>query len=830
MVVVLYPHNSDGSPGNSLVDQSLRSAFAAGSTGHIEIYDEYLDISHPWDADSRQLQVEYLRHKYARRKVDLVIAGLSSGLDFVLDHRQAIFPGVPIVFCAVDHREVQTRKLPPDVIGVPVNFDLAATLELALRLHPKTERIFVIAGKEKMDKAWESEARLVFRRYEGGLEFVYWSGLALPDLLRRVASLPEHSLVYYLHVLQDGTGKALVPAHVLEHLAQVANAPIYGHLDSYVGRGIVGGRVSSFETEGKNAARLGLRILAGERPENIGVQEPSENAYLFDVRQLRRWGISEGSLPPGSVVRYQEPGPWNLYKWQIIGVISLCVIQSLLIFGLLVQRASRKQAEARFRQVVEAAPNGMLMVGPDGNIVLVNAMMEKLFGYRQEEMLGRPVEMLVPERFRKQHSDHRDSFFAAPQDRYVGAGRDLFGRRKNGTEFPLEIGLTSVRTNTGPCVLASVIDITERKQADMALRASESRFRLMADAAPVMIWMSGPDKLCTYFNKSWLDFTGQPLERELGNGWSEGVHADDLQRCLDTYNRAFDARHSFRMEYRLQRFDGEYRWVLDAGVPRFKPDGAFEGYIGSCIDISDEKRVAEALRESHCELRVLTGRLLHAQESERRRIARELHDDLNQSLALLSVEMELLGQEPPGSPTLLRGRMHELSARIKQLSSSVHNLSHQLHPSNLEQLGLLTAVRSLCKELTESHDLSIDFSHHQVPEVIPGDTALCLYRIVQEALRNVIKHSGAEHADVELSGSAGGICLRIVDNGAGFTPSAEHKGGLGLVSMRERLRLVGGEIAIESLPSAGTRVEVFVPLRAVAQKYDAALKEDPAGV
>jgi PAS domain S-box-containing protein len=133
--------------------------------------------------------------------------------------------------------------------------------------------------------------------------------------------------------------------------------------------------------------------------------------------------------------------------------------------------------------------------------------------------------------------------------------------------------------------------------AVVALRENDDRFRLMADAAPVMIWMSGIDKLCTYFNKNWLDFTGRPIDCELGNGWSEGVHADDLHRCLDTYVRAFEAREAFRMEYRLRRFDGEYRWIVDAGSPRFGPNGAFEGYIGSCIDFTDRKEMIENLED-----------------------------------------------------------------------------------------------------------------------------------------------------------------------------------------------------------------------------------------
>jgi signal transduction histidine kinase len=223
----------------------------------------------------------------------------------------------------------------------------------------------------------------------------------------------------------------------------------------------------------------------------------------------------------------------------------------------------------------------------------------------------------------------------------------------------------------------------------------------------------------------------------------------------------------------------------------------------------------ESLRQSQRELRVLAGRLLRAQEAERRRIARELHDDLSQSLALLAVELELLGLKPPGSAGQLAERVQGLVARAREVSSDVHRLSHRLHPSKLEQLGLVAALAGLCKELEHAHGLRIGFTAHAVPPVIPEETALCLYRIAQEALRNVVKHSAARGAGVGLTAGAGALCLSVADTGAGFDPAAAaRRGGLGLVSMRERLRLVGGTLDLQSRPGHGTRLDVRVPLPA----------------
>ena len=464
-----------------------------------------------------------------------------------------------------------------------------------------------------------------------------------------------------------------------------------------------------------------------------------------------------------------------------------------------------RESEMRYRRIVETTNEGVWLLDSTLRNSYVNRQMAEMLGYSQEEMVGRSVfDFYFPEDVtRKQEVLSR---------RQQGVREQIEERlrRRDGSELWVRIAGTPVLKDNGEFdgALAMVTDITERRLAEERLRESEERFRLVANAAPVMIWLSGSDKLCTYFNQGWLEFTGRPHEAELGNGWAEGVHPQDLERCLHIYTQAFQKRESFQMEYRLRRHDGEYRWILDSGVPRFDAGGCFSGYIGSAIDVTDMKLAQEALS-------TVSQKLIEAQEQERSRLARELHDDINQRLALLAISLEGLKQSLPAAAAELARPIGEASKGITEIEKDVQALSHRLHSPKLELLGLESAARAFCREFSDSQRVKVDFYSDNVPKGLPPAISLSLFRVLQEALQNAGKHSRSPQFEVRLRGGANDIELTVRDSGLGFEPEEAIRGrGLGLTSMRERLRLIHGFLSIDSEAGHGTTIRARVPLGA----------------
>ena len=344
------------------------------------------------------------------------------------------------------------------------------------------------------------------------------------------------------------------------------------------------------------------------------------------------------------------------------------------------------------------------------------------------------------------------------------------------------------------------------RSSQAELQESEERFRLLSNSAPVMIWLSGPNKQCTDVNRQWLEFTGRPLEAELGNGWVDGVHPEDRERVLAAYNDAFERRQPFQTEYRIRRHDGEYRWVLDTGVPRLTPDGLLIGYVGSVIDFTD-------VRVARVTLANLSRKLMEAHEQERAFVARELHDDLGQRVIALMLQLYQVSRQP-GPVSSMRGQVEQLSHQFADVVKDIQAISYRLHSHKLDHLGLATAARAWCDDIRAQHaDVAIGFTHENVPTNLPRQVAIGLFRVLQEALNNAVKHSRAKHVTVSVRGGVDLVELEVVDDGVGFDVEATMKGeGLGLVSMRERMNLVRGALVIDSRRGSGTRIVARVPL------------------
>lgn len=346
-VVMLFDERAE-LPGLAALDAEFTRALNSDSTDRIELYREDMDLSRFDSAAYETFLRDTLRTKYAGKKIDAVVAVMGPALDFLLDHGTEIFPGASIVFCGMDKKEFGERSLPSNAHGVLVKREFAPTLDAVLRIHPATKHVVVVAGKSGFDIRLLDQARQEFQVYEDRLAFTYLTSLDLQSLLAELRQLPPRTIVLFTTFFQDGAGQSFVPHDVVELVSATANAPVYGFLDQYLGRGIVGGSLYSFSSHGSEAAKQVLRVLTGTSGPSL--VEASANKLQFDWRQMQRWGISEASLPTGSEVRFRDLSLWQQYQTLISAVLAVLMFQAALIAWLIYEHRRRQLAEAASMQ------------------------------------------------------------------------------------------------------------------------------------------------------------------------------------------------------------------------------------------------------------------------------------------------------------------------------------------------------------------------------------------------------------------------------------------------------------------------------------------------
>jgi PAS domain S-box-containing protein len=687
-VLLLYSF-SDRSVFDSI--EPLKAAVRSRVPVPVNFYVEYMESQRFEDPEYEESFSASLHRAHRGVNLDLVVAYSFPALRFAVHHREAIFPGVPIMFSGVHESRLRGIKMWPGVTGRTGVADVRGTLVLALRLHSKTNTVAVAAGTSEFEKYWLNEVHHELNRYEGKLNVIDLVGLSGNQLLEQASKLPPTTVVLYQISPRDSTHPAVGVYDTMEAISRLL--PTYSIFNYCLDHGCIGGSYSALADQSPKVANLAARILSGEKPENIPVDYQSGSQVQVDWRQLRKWKIAEAALPPGSLVLNREATLWEQHKWLIIAAVLGIAIQTCWIVALLWQRQRAKKALA-------------------------------------------------------------------------------------------------------------------------TLSESEARFQRMADTAPALIWMSDMSGRVTYLNERRLDFTGRRPDAGLDDTWTKYIHPDDLQNVHLANSHALERREGFSKEYRLRRRDGAYRWMLDIASPRTSGDGSFAGFIGSAIDVTEQKLAREALEK-------VGGRLIEAQERERSRIARELHDDICQRLALLSLELEQAIQSSGTAQD--DSRWPGIQQQCSEIAGDVQALSHELHSSKLDYLGLAPAIRGFCNEFSKQRGVAVNFNVGEMPVHLSREVSLCLFRIAQEALHNAVKHSGASEFAVRLSETSEQVYLEIGDAGKGFDPDQVMQGtGLGLVSMQERIHAVSGNISIESKPNRGTRIRAWVPLATKVSALSAA--------
>ena len=529
-VLVLYGERLS-LPGPRMAEQGLTAALSSAHAWDLEVFSEYLDLTRFPSAQYGDDIVRYLRAKYGTRKPDVLITYIDTALQLVLDHRDELFPGVPIVFSGV--REVDGREMPPDVIGLRMAWDYQRTVELALQLQPKTREIACASGTGVEEQAWNNEARKVLERFATRVRTRWLDKLPLPAVLEEVARLPLDSVVLYIPMLRDGGGQSVSPFEVARQVAEASRVPVYGLTLPQLEQGLVGGAMLDFSKIGSKTAALAFRVLAGEKLPALTPPDPANNPLLINWQALKKWHVSESRIPREATVLYRDPSLWEQHPRLILATAAVVGLQSLLILGLIVQRSRLRRAEGSLRDsegrmslAAEAANLGMWVWDVVRDEVWMTEKGRAVFGLAPDTRLDYAA---LTARVHPEDRATRDAAIRRAietQDEYVMEYRVLLpdgqvrwiagrGRVEFGGGKPLRMRGVS-------------LDITERRQAE--LEAARQRQDLAHASRLTMVGE---------LTASIAHEINQPLGAILSNAEtaeilleSEQPHLEEVQRIL----------------------------------------------------------------------------------------------------------------------------------------------------------------------------------------------------------------------------------------------------------------------------------------------------------
>jgi two-component system cell cycle sensor histidine kinase/response regulator CckA len=817
-------------------DHALRSQLRSGVRDRVEFYTEYLDlVRFPAPSHATNL-VKLLRLEFSEQKPDLIVPVSYSALQFLLGSGKELFPGTPIV-ALFNVRRLDELKLRivsgtagRGITGVASTDEPARTLDLALRLQPDTQQVVVVGGSSPVDEYWTDQLKHDFSPYRQTVEVTYLNGLTMNDLLRRVAQLPQHTVILSTFFFEDARGQFFLQEEALDLITRAADVPVYAIYSSYIGHGVVGGRMTDPENLGTRVAGLADRILNGENAASIPIVVDNSSRDTVDWRQLQQWHISEKRLPPSTVELFREPSAWERYRFIIVAAMSLCMVETALILALLFSVGHRRRAErALLREktladaVIESLPGIFVLQDRAGKNLRwnKNAQTVARFGLDEVSPLGNVADK------------HKEAVKRAKEEAFEQGSSHVeadFLLAQGGGIAPYYFTGVRVELEGKPYLAAIGIDLTESKQAEEAVRRSEAELRSFVEHAPYGIGtISVQQDRFLHANPALVKLLGYQSEAEvLSLTVSRDLYSDGDARGF----RAQPTRADFfsAVEFDWKRKDGKPVIVRASGRRMSSP-----GRRGDTIEIIAEDVTAR---------RLLEEQLHHAQKMEALgQLAGSVAHDFNNLLGVIIGYSELLSADL-GSEELMSARLETIKkagVRAASLTSQLLAFSRRqvLQPKVLNLNSLVTETQKMLQRLMGEdieQNLALDPALSKT-KADPGQMVQVIMNLAVNA-RDAMPTGGKltiETANVNFEDVASFsgvdvppgeyVMLSVSDTGTGmdaetrerifepfFTTKPAGKGtGLGLATVYGIVKQSGGYVFADSELGKGTTFKVYLP-------------------
>ena len=820
-LLVLHSYNQ----GYKWTDEITRGIEAAlrGRAQAVKVHYEYMDTKRVADPAYFNLLYETYKYKFAKSPFDAIISSDNDAFNFLLAYRDDLFPGTPVVFCGVNDFEPARLRGARLFTGVNETADLKATLELALKLHPAARRVVVINDTTTTGRIMHKQIDDLIPAFRANVQFVFLEDLAMPQILASVEKLGPDSLVFYTLFSRDGTGRFFEYHEAFSLIAAQCPVPIYGVWDFYLGYGMVGGKLTNGFSQGETTAAMALRILNGEKIENVPIVMQSPNRYMFDYRQLQRFGLAYAPLPEGSIV-LDKPAPLFSVAANVAwGALSAITVLVAVILLLLRSMALRKRvaqelrdAALKYRIVADNTYDWEFWIDPDGKFVYSSPSCAFVTGHGPAEFLADPNLLRTI-----MHPDDRRQFELHAHD-------VIRNMRPGELQWRIILPDGAVRWIDHLCqpvfddngrflgTRGSNRDITERRQAEEALRNSEQRFRSLLETIPLGVLESDASGVITLTNESFARLTGYRREDILGKRLDEffapGPQKTDLSAYLQVILQ--DQPPPAPLLGKGLTKDGR---IIDVQVDwsyTRNDEGEVIGFVSAVSDVTERMALQQMKDEmisavSHEMRTPLTAMLGFSEFLLENRVDEAL---LHEYLGIIHKETERLNE--------LINNFLDLQ-RIKAGQAVYHFRPVPVVPLLAEAAALFATAR-------QKRRITVHPSDGLPP--VTGDEGR-LHQVLNNLLSNAVKYSPSD-GEITLGAKRDGdtVVLWVKDQGIGISSEQLDKifdkfyrvdstdrratggTGLGLPLVREIVHAHGGRVWVESTPGKGSTFYVSLPV------------------